>query len=158
MRMWSTVAAALVLGVASAAGAQSQTQAPLQADKTVSYQADSPIALDIQVGPVKVSGIKVTVGTAAGMGGSLKAKVSGFNQETQAVLHVGIDAENAMAEGWKVSYLVEFLDAKGTVADRLNGKASYKNGAKTTTFDHVTLKAVLPLIDKIRIKCQASKD
>ena len=152
MPRWSLVVVALVVGSAWVAG----EQPPLEAEKTVTFRTDTPIVLDVRVGPVTVSGVKVTVFDPGGIGASLKAKVSHFDPQTQTALHVAFDAENGTADACKVTYSVEFLDAKDAVVDRFTDKASYKNGAKTSTFDHVTLKALVPLIDKMRIKFQAS--
>ena len=146
---------ALLLTGGALAGAD---QPSLQAEKTLKYRTGSPTTLDVRVGPVKVSSVKVTTGGSGGIGATLKAKMTNVDPETQATLQFAFDAENPEKVAWKVTYTIEFLDAKGEVIDRFTSKATYEGEAKTSSFDHVILKAALPLIDRVRIKMQAALD
>ncbi|MBE3134947.1 MAG: hypothetical protein IMZ55_15885 [Acidobacteria bacterium] len=133
--------------------------APLLAEKTVIYRTGDTIALDVKVGTVTVSGVKMTVGGTGGIGSAMKATLTRMDPLTQTVLQFDFDAESPKGWGkWQVTYSVELLDAKGEMIDRFSDKDSYEAEAKTSNFKYVTLKAVLPLIDKVRIKFQAAAD
>jgi hypothetical protein len=130
-------------------------QPSLRAEKTVKYRTGESIALDVRVGPVKVSTVTFTVGGPGGIGAAVKAKMSRLDPNTQTMLTVAFDAENPESDEWLVNYTIEFLNAKGEVIDRFTTKDSYEAQAKTSSFEHATLKAVLPLVDKVRMKFQA---
>lgn len=154
MRTPALAVAILLLGLAGVAAGQPS----LRAEKTVKYQTGNSISFDVRVGPVKVTNLKITVGSPGGLGSALKSKVARLDPETQTSLQFAFDAENPNAEQWQVTYTIEFLNAKGELVDRFGGKDKYEGEAKTSTFDHVILKAALPLVDSVRVKWQAARD
>ncbi len=141
-----------------ATAALGTAQSSLRAETTVKYAAGKAIPLNATVGPVKVSTVKFTVGEEGGVRNSIRERMARMDPATQTMLHVSFDAENPQRDQWNVTYSVEVLDAGGKVVDRFSKKDSYEGEAKTTTFDHVTMKAVLPLVEKVRIKLQAELD
>jgi hypothetical protein len=146
-----SVLALLLVGL----GRVDAVQPSLRAEKTVKYRAGESITLDIRVGPVKVSTVTFTVGGTGGIGAAVKAKMSRLDPNTQTMLTASFDAENPESDEWLVNFTIEFLNAKGEVIDRFTSKDSYEAQAKTSVFERATLKAVLPLIEKVRIKFQA---
>lgn len=155
MRSLSASVALLLLAFTAVAASG---QPSLRAEKTLKYQTDNPIALDVRVGPAKVASLRITLGAPSGFGAAMKAKMAKTDPETQTTFQFAFDTENPNAEQWEVTYTVEFLDTKGTVIDRFTSKAEYEGEAKTSTFEHSMLKAAVPLIDRIRVKFQAAKD
>jgi hypothetical protein len=149
------IAVAVVVAGAAVLG----QPAPLQAEKTVKYKVGEALPLDVSVGTVKIRALKITTGSAGGIGSAVKAKMTKMDPMINAVLQFGIDAESPKGWGkWKVTYAVELLDAKGEMIDRFTEDDSYEAEAKTSKFEHVTLKAILPLLDSVRIKFQAKAD
>ncbi len=149
------VAAAVMLLAAAGLAAQ---QSSLRAETTVKYETGRAIPITLAVGPVKVATVKFTVGEEGGLKSTIRERVARMDPTTQTILHVTFDAENPQRDEWNVTYAVEFLDANGKIVDRFSKTDSYEGEAKTTTFDHITLKAALPLIEKVRIKLQGQLD
>jgi hypothetical protein len=149
----------IALAVVVAGAAVAAQPAPLQAEKTVKYKVGEALPLQVSVGSVKISAVKITVGTPGGVGSALKAKMARMDPLTQTTLEFAFDAESPKGWGkWKVRYAVELLNARGELIDRFDDDDSYEAEAKTSKFDHVTLKAILPLIDSVRVKFQAAAD
>jgi hypothetical protein len=139
-------------------GTALHAQQSLRAEKTLKYRTDAELSLDVRVGPVKLSTVKIKVGGGTGIGAAIKAKAMRFDPETQALLQFAFDVENPDKDEWQVTYTVELLDAKGQVVDHFTSKDTYEGEAKTTTAEHVMLKAAVPLVDKVRFKFQAALD
>jgi hypothetical protein len=147
------------LAVVVAGAAVAGQPAPLQAEKTVKYKTGEALPLQVSVGTVKISALKITLGGSGGVGAAVKAKMTKMDPLIETALQFAFDGESPKGWGkWKVRYAVELLDAKGELIDRFNEDDSYEAEAKTSKFEHVTLKAILPLIDSVRIKFQASAD
>ncbi len=149
---------AFVPAVLLAAAGFTAAQSSLRAESTVTYTTGKAIPLDLVAGPVKVATVKFTVGDDGSMKSTIREKMARMDPATQTMTHVSFDAENPKHEEWKINYSVEYLDANGKVVDRFTKADSYEGQAKTTTFDHITMKAVLPLVEKVRIKLQAEAD
>ena len=155
MRRLPLLVALVLLGSAALAAGQTP---PLQAEKTLAYKTGEGLTLDVKVGPVKIHKVIITVGIPGGVGAAMRAKVSKVDPLIDETLTFVFDAENPEKIDYNVTYSIEFLNTKGELIDRFSDKAGYEAEAKTSRFEHVTLKAVLPLIDKVRIKFQAAVD
>lgn len=152
----------LVVLVAALTGALASAAEPsLRFETTVPFSEGKRVPLDGKVGPVRVTAAIFSVperGTSeSGLMGRIRGELQGPT-ETQSLVRLRLEAENAEVEEWKVSVTVELLDAKGALIDRFSGSESLEAEAKTFYVEHPVLTYVLPSIAKATVRLQAKRD
>lgn len=129
----------------------------LRFEKTIDVTPGASVALDAQVGPVRVSSVRLT--TAGGESGSLLGKIrrSG-DPDTSSSVRANFAAENPQDEEWVVTFTIELLDKKGVIIDRFSRNAALEGEAKTVELDHGLLTYVVPFIARARVILEARLD
>lgn len=137
---------------ASAAVAAEETRS-LRFEKELSFKLDEATELKAQVGGVKVSKVAFTTTDKA----SIMDKLSKRDSELSTTLRASFDVENPGEDDWEITFSLEALDKKGKPIDRWSQKKSFGTEAKTFDVDHRIQKALLPLIDSVKIKLLAAR-
>lgn len=150
-RVTAASAAALLMAAAVtlAQGNRFETSVPFQVDKAVAFAGG--------VGPVKVTGVKVTnLGRGYGRGG-FSLRSANPPSELATTLRFAFDVDNPTDDEWDVTFTVELLDKGGKVIDRASKKENYEDEAKVLELDHSLLEYVLPLVTQVRITLQGER-
>ena len=121
-------------------------------EKTLAYEAGTPISFDGHVGPIKAATVQFSVGDKKGRFG----KVDELKTEVRAVLPV-LDCPKGAGE-WDYKLVVELLDKSGRRLDKLEGGGSCENEIKTVAATRAVLKALVPAIRGVRVRLEAAKD
>lgn len=147
-------ASVAMMGVTAAAAAEGS----LRFEKTVAFQTDKLVALDAQVGPVRVSQVQFSTG-GGGVKESIIARVrGGGDSETSTTLRASFDSENPTADEWEVTYTLEFLDRAGELIDRVSKSESFEGEGAVYKLEHSILAYVVPFIAKVKIRLEAQLD
>jgi len=161
----------LALGTAAAQEAESSQEAEPAAESEAAPEAESSaktdfvttidfsplngVDLDGSAGDIDVE--KVEFEVAGAKGGGIKGAFSSADADMNAIITTRLSCATKSATKWKISILVEFLDADGKVIDRVGNSVSLKNNEKTFDFKHTTLRWAVDHIAKARITVQAKE-
>ena len=110
--------------------------------------------LDGAAGEVQVKSVELVVSNAKS--GGITGAFSSNDTEIKAVITTTISCEAAVDAKWKLDFLVEFLDEKGNVIDRVASNGSLKKNKKFD-FKHTTLKWALEHVKQARVSVAASQ-
>jgi hypothetical protein len=121
-------------------------------EKTLAYEAGTPISFDGHVGPIKAATVQFSVGDKKGRFG----KVDDLKTEVRAVVPV-LECPKGAGE-WDYKLVVELLDESGRRLDKLEGGGSCENEIKTVAASRAILKALVPAIRGVKVRLEAAKD
>ena len=126
-------------------------------EKSIPFQIDKGVALEATVGPVKISGLKITnLGRGYGRGG-LSFRSASPPSELSTTLRFAFDVDNPMEEEWDVTFTVELLDKSGKVIDRATKRENYEDEAKVLNLEHSIIEYALPLVSEVRVTLQGRR-
>jgi hypothetical protein len=133
-------------------GAQTK---PLRSEKTIDYKPDQLIDLQLSAGPVLVRSVKFTSNPRESIGSRFRGRTA---TQTETTLRASFDAENPDKDEWSVTFVLEFLDGKGKVVDRVSRSESWEGEAKIFNLDHPMLTYAIPFVEKVKISLSAKLD
>ena len=126
-------------------------------EKNVPFQIDKGVPLEAAVGPVKITGLKITnLGRGYGRGG-ISFRSASPPSELSTTLRFAFDVDNPADEEWDVTFTVELLDKGGKVIDRATKTENYEDEAKALNIEHSLIEYVLPLIADVRVTLQGRR-
>ncbi len=123
-------------------------------EATVDFVNLQKAPLDGTVGEVQLSTVEFVVSNAKS--GGISGAFSSKDTEIQAVITTTISCEAATDTKWNLDFLVEFLDEKGNVIDRVASNGSLKKNKKFD-FKHTTLKWAVDHIKQARVSVAAKQ-
>lgn len=154
----SFILAIALLAVAAATSAQERS---LRFEKTVDYRLGQLIELNATVGPVRVAKVEFSQPEGGSMKDSIVGRIrggGGGSPETTGTFRAGFDTENPEEDEWVVTYTLDLLDGNGKLIDRIVQSEGLEGEAKVVNVDQPTLKYVLPLVAKVKIRLEAKYD
>jgi hypothetical protein len=148
------MAALLVAALVQMPALDAQTK-PLRSEKTVDFKSDQLIDLQMSAGPVVVRSVKFTSNARESIGSRFRIRSP---TATETMLRAAFDAENSEKDEWNVTFVLEFLDGKGKVIDRVSRSDSWEGEAKVSNIDHPILTYAIPFIERVKISLSAKLD
>lgn len=153
MRRRLAVAAGLVLvpiGIVATQGTR-----PLRSDRTIPFKMDQLVDLQMIAGPVTVRSVKFASNPRESIAARFRTRGA---TGTETTVRASFEGENPDKDEWNVEFVLEFLDAKGKVVDRVSRTGSWQGEAKIFNADHPILTYALPFIDRVKISVSAKLD
>lgn len=152
------VAAFALIGIITVAlieVARAQTTRPLRSEKTIAFKMDQLQDLHLTAGPVTIRSVKFTSNPHESVGARFRGRSA---TETETTIRASFDAENPEKDEWNVTFVLEFMDSKGKLIDRVSRSSSWEGEAKIFNLDHAILTYAVPLIDQVKIALSAKLD
>ena len=116
---------------------------------SVDFEPVKRIAVEGRAGDIELLGVEFTV--SAAKGGMLGTSDADLKATIGVLLECATEAEKKA----KLDLTVQFLDADGSVIDRVDNSIGLKSGKKTFETKLTTLKYVVPLIKSAKISAVA---
>ncbi len=121
----------------------------LSFETTVDFELVKSIPLEGKAGAFEFRGVEFIANSAkGGVFGTSDADI-------KTTLAVMLDCSTEAEKKAKFDLTIQFLDAEGTLVDRITDSASFKSGSKTLEFKHTTLKYAVPMIKTAKITAVA---
>lgn len=148
-------AAILAAALVQTTGARAQTTRSLRADKTISFKMDQIQDLHMTAGPVTIRSVKFMSNPRESIGVRFRPRTA---TDTETTIRAAFDAENPEADEWSVTFVLEFLDGKGKVVDRVSRSSSWEGEAKIFNLDHPILTYAVGFVERVKISVSAKLD
>lgn len=125
-------------------------------EKTLVFKVDQSMPLDAELGPVKITNLKViNLGRGYGRGGFAPGAP---RSELSTTLRFAFDGNNPSEDEWEVRFTIELLDKEGRLIDRFAGRDAWEEETKTYNLNHPILEYVLPAVSQMRVTMQGRLD
>jgi hypothetical protein len=134
---------------------RAQGQRPLRSEKTIPFKMDQLQDLQMVAGPITVRSVKFSSNPRESLGARFRSRTA---SETETTVRGSFDAENPDKDEWSATFVLEFLDAKGKLIDRVSRSSTWEGEAKVFNLDHPILTYVVPLVDQVKISITAKLD
>jgi hypothetical protein len=118
-------------------------------ETSVDFEPVKRITVEGRAGDIELLGVEFTV--SAAKGGMLGTSDADLKATIGVLLECATEAEKKA----KLDLTVQFLDADGSVIDRVDNSIGLKSGKKTFETKLTTLKYVVPLIKSAKISAVA---
>jgi len=125
-------------------------------DKTLPFELDKWYELNVKEGPITLHRIRLE----RGVGGGLKSRVTGGEDEYRAPLKVELEYSNAASSDWRVVFRISWTDDSGEAIDGYNGshQLSEKKDFERTGGTVMTLRYGLARARKLRLLLNIKPD
>lgn len=105
-----------MLGVLAATVLAVPASAQTSVDRTVPFELEKWFELNVKEGPITLHRIRLER-----VGGGLKARVTGGEDEYRAAVKVELEYSNAASSDWRGVFRVSWVDESGETIDGYNG-------------------------------------